>query len=120
TVGSTAVRTRLGVDGSGIGVAIVDSGVMASHDDLAGRVSRFVDFTSNRADAYDDFGHGTHVAGIVAGSGHDSSGARAGIAPGARLVVLKVLDGTGRGRISDVVAALGYAVQHRAELGIRV
>ena len=120
TIGSTAVRSRLGLDGSGVGIAIVDSGVMASHDDLAGRVDRFVDFTSARTDPYDDFGHGTHVAGIVAGSGADSSGARAGVAPNARLTILKVLDADGRGRISDVIAALGYVVDHRAELHIRV
>jgi len=114
------VRARLGVDGTGVGVAIVDSGVMASHDDLASRVDRFVDFTSTRTDAYDDFGHGTHVAGIVAGSGADSNGARAGIAPNARLTVLKALDAQGQGRISDVIAAIGYAVDHRAELHLRV
>ena len=123
-VGSTAARARLGLDGTGVGVAVVDSGVMASHDDLGGssvsRVDRFVDFTSARTDAYDDNGHGTHVAGIIAGSGADSNGARAGIAPGARLVVLKVLDGEGRGYISDVIAALGYAVVHKDELHIRV
>ena len=120
TIGSTTARARLGLDGSGVGVAILDSGVMASHDDLGSRVDRFVDFTSNRASAYDDFGHGTHVAGIVAGDGTDSNGARAGVAPGARLTVIKVLDAEGRGRVSDVVAALGYVVEHRAELGIRV
>jgi serine protease AprX len=120
TVGSTAARARLGLDGSGVGVAIVDSGVMASHDDLGVRVDRFVDFTSESTDAYDDLGHGTHVAGIVAGDGADSSGARAGIAPGAHLTVLKVLDGEGRGRISDVIAAIGYAVEHKDELNIRV
>jgi len=120
TVGSTAVRSRLGLDGSGIGVAIVDSGAMRSHDDLDTRIERFVDFTSPRTHAYDDYGHGTHVAGIVAGSGADSGGARAGIAPGARLTVLKALDENGRGHISDVIAAIGYAVAHKDELHIRV
>jgi serine protease AprX len=120
TVGSTAVRSRLGLDGSGIGVAIVDSGVMASHDDLGARVDRFVDFTSARVDPYDDYGHGTHVAGIVAGNGADSGGARAGIAPNAHLTVLKALDADGHGRISDVIAALGYVVDHKTELNLRV
>ena len=59
---------------------------------------------------YDDYGHGTHVAGIIAGTGFDSGGARRGIAPGADLIVLKALDGTGNGYISDVIAALDYAV----------
>jgi serine protease AprX len=125
TVGATAVRSRLGLDGSGVGIAIVDSGAMVSHDDLAAgggpnRIDRFVDFTSSQTNAYDDSGHGTHVAGIIAGNGVDSSGARSGIAPNAHLTVLKALDDEGRGRISDVIAAIGYAVSHRTELNIRV
>jgi len=124
TVGATAVRSDLGVDGTGIGVAVLDSGV-AAHDDLLGGngaplVDRFVDFVGGSETPYDDYGHGTHVAGIIAGSGYDSGGARTGIAPGARLTVLKVLDGRGTGRISDVIAALDYVVAHKDELNIRV
>src|SRR5262249_2717717 len=111
TIGSTAIRQNLGYDGSGVGVAIIDSGVSNSQDDLtrdghAQSVVQFVDFVGNRSAAYDDYGHGTHVAGIVAGNGYDSGGARSGVAPGARLIVLKALDGSGRGRISDVIAAM--------------
>src|SRR5262245_15100759 len=78
TIGSTAIRQNLGYDGSGVGVAIIDSGVSNSHDDLTGsghadRVVQFADFVGNRSAAYDDYGHGTHVAGIVAGNGFDSS-----------------------------------------------
>lgn len=125
SVGAAAVRQELGLDGSGVGVAVIDSGVTAWHDDLSGaggsqRVDRFVDFVSGRATPYDDYGHGTHVAGIIAGNGHDSNGARAGIAPGARLIVLKVLDGSGRGRISDVIAALGYVIDHKDQFNIRI
>ncbi len=124
TVGAAAVRRDLAYDGSGIGVAIIDSGVAPSHDDLADagvqRVDGFVDFVNGRTDAYDDFGHGTHVAGIVAGNGFDSEGARAGIAPGARVIALKVLDRNGTGRISDVIAALDYVVSNRDALNIRV
>ena len=121
TVGAAWVRENLGVDGSGVGVAIVDSGVTSWHDDLGSdRVVQFVDFVGSQPVAYDDYGHGTHVAGIIAGSGYDSDGARRGIAPGATLVVLKVLDGEGNGYISNVIAALDYAVAHRAEFNIRV
>ena len=127
TIGADAVRQALGYDGSGIGVAIIDSGITAWHDDLGDpsvpgtqRVDRFVDFVRGETAPYDDYGHGTHVAGIIGGNGHDSNGARAGIAPGVRFTVLKVLDGTGQGRISDVIAALGYVVEHRAELNIRI
>src|SRR5207237_1419808 len=70
--------------------------------------------------AYDDYGHGTHVAGIIAGNGFDSGGARSGIAPAARLVVIKALDGSGQGRISNVIAALDYVVGHQHDFNIRV
>ncbi len=122
TVGATAARQEFGVDGSGIGVAIIDSGVYAAHDDLTNpaRVDRFVDFVNHASAAYDDYGHGTHVAGIISGNGFDSSGARTGIAPGSNLVVLKTLNASGSGRVSDVIAALGYAVANRSALNIRV
>jgi serine protease AprX len=126
TVRAAAVRETFGYDGSGIGVAIIDSGITSWHDDLAGpqtstqRVVRFVDFVNGQEAAYDDYGHGTHVAGIVAGNGHDSGGARSGIAPGVHLIVLKALDASGTGRISAVIAALDYVIAHRTELNIRV
>jgi len=125
TVGATAVRRDLGYDGTGIGVAVIDSGAAAVHDDLMASaggsvIDRFVDFVGGQDLPYDGYGHGTHVAGIIAGSGYDSSGARSGIAPGVRLTVLKVLDSTGNGYISDVIAALGYVVDHKDELNIRV
>ncbi len=125
TVGATAVRQNLGYDGTGVGVAVIDSGSAASLDDLMGsngapRVDRFVDFVAGQATPYDDYGHGSHVAGIIAGNGYDSGGARTGIAPGVRLTVLKVLDGQGNGRISDVIAALDYVASHKDELNIRV
>jgi serine protease AprX len=125
TVGATVVRRDLGYDGTGVGVAVIDSGAAAWHDDLMGAtgaaaVDRFVDFVGGQGAAYDDHGHGTHVAGIIGGNGYDSNGARSGIAPGVRLIVLKVLDGTGNGYISDVIAALEYVVDHKDELNIRV
>ncbi len=125
TIGALAVRQDLGYDGEGIGVAVIDSGAAASHDDLAGasggpRVARFVDFVNGREAAYDDYGHGTHVAGIVAGNGFDSNGARSGIAPGTHLVVLKALGVDGTGRISDVIAAIDFAVANKDALNIRI
>jgi serine protease AprX len=125
TIGATMVRDTLGFDGNGIGVAIIDSGVAPWHDDLASgdggqRVVRFVDLVRNRPRPYDDYGHGTHVAGVIAGNGFDSSGARTGIAPRAHLMVLKVLDETGNGRISDVIAAFDYILKRGAGLNIRV
>ena len=125
TIGATAIRDTLGYDGSGIGVAIIDSGITSWHDDLTGlgggqRVTRFVDVVNGRETAYDEYGHGTHVAGIIAGNGFDSGGRRTGVAPGASLIVLNVLDSQGQGRISDVIAALDYVVANKDALNIRI
>ena len=125
TIGSTAARQETGLDGTGIGVAVIDSGVTTWHDDLAGgpgtqRVDAFVDFVNGASSPYDDNGHGTHVAGIIAGNGFDSSGARTGIAPGVHLVALKVLDAQSRGRISSLIAAFGYLVANRDSLHVRI
>jgi serine protease AprX len=125
TVGATAIRQQLGYDGAGIGIAIVDSGVTAWHDDLTDdglsqRVVEFEDFVAGQEVPYDDYGHGTHVAGILAGNGLDSDGARTGIAPGAHILALKVLDSTGRGHASDVIAAIDHAINRRAALNIRI
>jgi serine protease AprX len=134
TVGARAVLASYGYTGAGIGVAVIDSGVTSWHDDLTyhgssdkvlqdrgQRVAAFVDFVGGRTAPYDDYGHGTHVAGIIAGNGGSSaSGARAGIAQDAHLVSLKVLDGDGQGVISNVIAALDWAVAHKAAYNIRV
>jgi len=114
TIGSNWVRESLGFDGTGIGIAVIDSGVANWHDDLgSGRVTRFVDFVNFQSTAYDDYGHGTHVAGILAGNGHDSGGRRTGVAPGATLLVEKVLDASGQGYISNVIGAIDYAIANK-------
>ena len=120
-VGATWVAEQLGLDGNGIGIAIVDSGVAAWHDDLGNnRVIHFADFVNQQPQPYDDYGHGTHVAGIIAGNGQHAAGARRGIAPGAHLVVLKALDNLGDGNVSRVIAAIDYAIRNRIAYNIRV
>ena len=134
--GSTAARSDFQLDGSGVGVAIIDSGMTSWHDDLyledkgrrdRDRIVYFRDFTRPAFSGlwmteqpHDAYGHGTHVAGVIAGNGHDSRGARAGVAPGAHLIGLKVLDADGRGYISDVIAAIDHAIAQRATYNIRV
>jgi serine protease AprX len=120
-IGARWVSENLGLDGTGVGVATIDSGISPWHDDLEGvRIVSFEDFVNFQASPYDDYGHGTHVAGIIAGSGHDSGGRRRGVAPGANLIVLKALDATGNGFTSNVIAAIDYAIAHRAAYNIRV
>ena len=126
SVGARAAQQQWGYDGAGIGVAVIDSGIAGWHDDLSYQGSSTkvewstasasrTSSTSSTAGRtrYDDNGHGTHVAGIIAGNGYDSYGARAGIAPAAHLVSLKVLDQHGGGVISDVIAAFDWAVANR-------
>jgi serine protease AprX len=131
TTGARAVQQGFGFTGAGVGVAVIDSGITNWHNDLASRtptmypygdqrVMAFVDFVNGLSAPYDDEGHGTHVAGIVAGNGHDSLGRHAGVAPDARLVALKVLDANGNGRISDAIAALDWVLAHRQQYNIRV
>ena len=134
-IGATLARSSYGVTGRGVGVAIIDSGITNYHDDLyrsasgysSRRVVHFKDFTREiSANLWvndvqsDDYGHGTHVAGIVAGSGYDSGGRRMGVAPGAKLLGLKVLDGEGQGYVSDVIAAIDYAISVRSTYNVRV
>jgi len=126
TIGAKNVRAQYGYTGAGIGVAVIDSGITAWHDDLTvanrqgQRVTAFVDFVNGRTTKYDDWGHGTHVAGIIAGNGYDSTGAREAIAPKANIISLKALDNLGRGRISYIIAALDWAVTNKALYNIRV
>ena len=131
--GARTVNRSYGLDGAGVGVAVIDSGITSWHDDLTysgssgavqmqgnQRVAEFVDFVNGATTPYDDNGHGTHVSGIIAGNGYDSRGSNAGMAPAAHIVSLKVLDQQGRGVISDVIAALDHAVRNRARHNIRI
>lgn len=122
------LRETLGVDdtnlsGLGIGVAVIDSGLEMS-DDFSSRVTAFYDFTNGGTLATspsDPYGHGTHVAGTIGGSGALSSdGANRGLAPNVEFVVLKVLDDTGAGYTSDVIRAIDFAVANQSSLGIDI
>ena len=107
-----------GIDGSGVTVAMIDTGV--AHDqDFGDRVVARVDFTpgGNGDDAY---GHGTHLAGVIAGNGAASGGKWRGVAPGAQLVSVKVAGPDGATDVSVVIAALQWVVTHRAQYGIKV
>ncbi|MBO1329950.1 S8 family serine peptidase [Streptomyces sp. VRA16 Mangrove soil] len=106
---------RAGLDGSGVKVAVLDTGVDAGHPDLQGRIAATKVFVSG-ADADDRTGHGTHTASTVAGTGAASDGRYAGMAPGARLLVGKVLGDDGSGSISGIVAGMEWAVDQGAQV----
>ncbi len=108
--------------GAGVGVAVIDSGI-ADHPDLGSRVVYKQDFVGGGTD--DHYGHGEHVAGIVAGSGHASSCPKCtrvfkGMAPAANLINLRVLDQNGAGTDSTVISAIQQAIALKAKYNIRV
>jgi subtilisin family serine protease len=127
--GAAAAWQTAGVDGTGVAVAVIDSGI-APNPDIASRILVSVDLTlgTGVVSAGDPGGHGTHVAGIIAGNGPaipatlltPATPGRTGVAPNANLISLRVLDANGAGKLSDVIAALQWAIQHRAQYNIRV
>src|SRR5207245_11445890 len=107
---TTTLTTTTVYDGTGVGVAIVDSGLDLGHKDFLSKnaSSRIVfsrDFTGeNRVD--DPYGHGTHVASIAVGNGRIAQGAYTGVAPNANIINLRVLNSQGLGTTSGTLAAL--------------
>jgi serine protease AprX len=112
-----------GVSGQGVGVAIIDSGI-AAHSALAKRVVASVSMLANDPSANDDYGHGTHVAGIIAGAAGPALTVtnlyNGGISPGAQLINVRVLGDDGSGLTSDVIAGIDWVIAHRAAYNIRV
>ncbi len=122
--------SQYGFTGSGIGVAVIDSGIAANSDlnNVSG-VSRVVysqSFVSGNTSAVDQFGHGTHVAGLIGGNGANSGTAKgyaatyAGMAPNVNLINLRVLDQNGSGTDSGVIAAIEEAITLKSTYNIRV
>ncbi|MFG2632847.1 S8 family serine peptidase [Streptomyces sp. NPDC048362] len=106
---------KAGYTGKGVKVAVLDTGVDTTHPDLKGQVIESRNFTG-AADATDHFGHGTHVASIVAGTGAKSGGKYKGVAPDARILNGKVLDDTGSGDDSGILAGMEWAVSQGASV----
>ncbi|MGW3244480.1 S8 family serine peptidase [Streptomyces sp. NPDC001070] len=104
-----------GLDGTGVKVAVLDTGADTHHPDLAGRVSSAVSFVPGES-AEDGNGHGTHTASTVGGSGAASDGAEKGVAPGADLLIGKVLGDEGYGEDSWVIAGMEWAVNQGAKV----
>ena len=104
-----------GFDGTGVKVAVLDTGIDLSHPDVADRVKGIKNFTSD-PDAVDHHGHGTHVASTIAGSGAASGGKYKGVAPGADLYVGKVLNNEGSGPESGIIAGMEWAAAEGADV----
>lgn len=115
---------KYGLSGKNVTVAIMDTGV-AMHRDFDNRILAFHDFCNGYQAPYDDNGHGTHVTGIIAGSGRMSARENGvpvygGMAPQAGIVMLKVLDKKGNGKTGQVLEAIRWLREHRAAYNIRL
>ena len=118
------------LDGTGVGIAIIDSGVALKHDltgpdGVTSRVIYSENFASGQTNASDGYGHGTHVAGIAGSSGRDSTGPGfkrtfKGVAPNVNLINLRVLDQYGAGFEADVISAIEQAINLKNTYNIRV
>ena len=108
-----------GLGERGVTVAVLDTGI-ARHPDLLGRLICFHDFVGHRSLMYDDNGHGTHVCGIICGSGELSQGCYSGIAPNTKLVVGKVLDEKGDGSAESMIEGLKWVLEVREKYKIRI
>jgi serine protease AprX len=112
-----------GINGAGVTVAVLDTGIDANLSDLRGRVVDGVNLSTQWQQGSwntDQYGHGTFVAGIIAGNGASSNGQYTGVAPGANLVSIKVAGSTGITTESVVISGVAWAVAHQAADGIRV
>jgi subtilisin family serine protease len=103
-----------GYIGTGVRIAVLDTGIDPEHRDFAGRIASVADFTGEGI--ADGNGHGTHMAGIAAGDGVASGGEYRGVAPGAQLCIAKVLDNQGSAFMSDVMVGIDWAVKQQVHV----
>ena len=120
TVGYWCDDTKTGkCSGRGICAAVLDTGI-SMHPDLRDRIMGFQDFVNREGDVYDDSGHGTHVAGILAGDGRASEGLYAGMAPAADLLIAKVLDKNGDGDVDKVLQGIEWILSVKDQFRVRI
>lgn len=120
------VRQMIGYDAKfdkklseGVGICILDSGIV-KHRDFDRRIVEFKDFVDGHIFCNDEYGHGTHIAGICAGSGVSSQGKYQGIAPKSKLVVGRVLGKNGDGKIQDLLHGIRWCISNRKKHNIRI
>ncbi|MFA9378810.1 MAG: S8 family peptidase [Lachnotalea sp.] len=107
------------ITGKGITIAIMDTGICA-HPDFENRIIGFKDIVGNRVGIYDNNSHGTHVAGICAGSGRLSNLKYAGMAPRCNIVMIKILDEDGNGETESVVKGIDWIIRNKQKYNIRL
>ncbi|MFD0633320.1 S8 family serine peptidase [Catenulispora yoronensis] len=104
-----------GYDGTGVKIAVLDTGIDDKHPDFAGRIAAEQNFSSS-PDTLDRYGHGTHVASIAAGSGAADNGKYVGVAPKSQLLIGKVIGDDGTGSDSQIIAGMQWAVAQGAKV----
>ena len=107
------------ITGKGVVCAVLDTGI-TQHPDLVGRIVGWKDCVQGKKTIYDDNGHGTHVAGILAGNGKSGRGLYSGMAPEAQIFAVKVLNQRGGGKIRDVINGIRYVLLKQKEMKIRI
>jgi subtilisin family serine protease len=113
-IGAPAAWDTTTGDGGPV-IAVIDTGVSATHPELAGRVLPGIDLVNGDNDPSDDNGHGTHVAGIAAATGNNTAGV-AGVCWGCRILPVKALDASGSGAYSTLASAITWATDHGASI----
>jgi serine protease AprX len=111
---NTNIIKKSGLDGEGVTVALIDTGADTKHQSLKDKIIVFQDFVNDQTEAYDDNGHGTHCASLIAGE------EGIGIAPGAKLAVVKVMDRDGACYLSDALKALDWCLENKDRYGIKI
>jgi len=108
-----------GLQGRGVTAALLDTGIFP-HPDFGNRILGFYDFVNERKEPYDDSGHGTHVAGCLAGDGRLSGGKYKGVAPAVQLVIGKVLNDQGEGDMETMLTGIRWVLSHYMQYRIRI
>lgn len=123
---STCIGVKLdssyNLTGRNVTIAVIDTGVYP-HGDLLRPykiIKNFKDFINSCDDPYDDNGHGTHICGVISGSGSMSEGRYRGVAPGSKIVMLKAFNSVGEGSFSHILAAIGWVIENKEKYGIRI
>lgn len=111
---------RRGIVGENVTIAVLDTGICISHKDLENACVGYFDSVNNRKYAYDDNGHGTHIAGIIAGRGLLNNGKYTGIAPKSQIVSVKVLSSDGKGRMKDMKNGIEWIIANAKKYNIRI
>jgi len=102
-----------GYTGKGVGICVIDSG-LHPHKDFEGRIKAFVDMNDGKKKPYDPYGHGTHVTGIAAGSGVESSGKYKGVAPDADIIGVRITS------VGEAIKGIQWAIENKDKYGIRI